>query len=326
MKNDTESMIIKFLEDLSQFYHQENDLSNITCSICNTSENFKSKFLKFFFPKIDIDDVCEISREVPDCRNAGCRVDIYISMQNDDIPYIIEVKIYDYHHHFGTYDHAYQIPKERFGYITNYICREGIDQGYNVKTWEDFYKYLLNFDDNDEITNGYIQYLKNTCDITMYDKPMNAKYLSTIPCFIDSANKIINTQRDWVETTRYRTKINQDGLNILFSFKFKGQKERRDGFGSLGLWFQEPCITFGVNEREWLSKRIMDDNNNFKSKLYEEPYYEYVWNDSDVWFNMSQDTFSKFNSALTYRQQFDILNEFFEDALHGISSCFNFKG
>jgi hypothetical protein len=198
MKNDTESMIIKFLEDLSQYYHQENDLSNITCSICNTSENFKSKFLKFFFPKIDIDDVCEISREVPDCRNAGCRVDIYISMQNDETPYIIEVKIYDFHHHFGTYDHAYQIPKERFGYITNYICREGIDQGYSVKTWEDFYKYLLNFDDNDEITNGYIQYLKNTCDITMYDKPMNAKYLSTIPCFIDSANKIINTQRDWV--------------------------------------------------------------------------------------------------------------------------------
>lgn len=127
-------MIANFISNLSTYYNVENDLSNITCILCEADEDFKTKFLKFFFPDIEVNNVAFIEREVPDLCNRGCRVDIYITMENDDIPYIIEVKINDNHHHFGQYDKAYNVSRDRFGYITNYNCLEGRHLGYDVKT------------------------------------------------------------------------------------------------------------------------------------------------------------------------------------------------
>jgi hypothetical protein len=317
--------VTDFIEGLSSYYTKENDLSNLTCLICNSSENFKSKFLQFFFPDINVKNVDSIQREVTDCNGYGCRVDIYVTLQDDDSPYIIEVKIYDAQHHFGTYEAAYNIDKIRFGYITNYVCAEGLERGYNVKTWEELYKYLTSFDDNDELTLGYLAYLKNTCNITIYDKPMNILGLKTIPCFIDTAKKLISTQRDWVETSQRRVYIDRNGLNVSFTFKFIGQKERRDGFGLLGIWFNNPSITFGVDDREWLSNRIMERSQEFDGQTFDCPYYDYKWDDNDIWFDMDKKYFDKFNTAGNYEQQYKILNNFFEEVLKSISKCFNFK-
>lgn len=38
-------------------------------------------------------------------------------------------------HHFGQYETAYGVPKERLGYITNYRCKK---EGYVIKNWEPF--------------------------------------------------------------------------------------------------------------------------------------------------------------------------------------------
>lgn len=321
-------MIAKFIAALSTYYNIENDLSNITCILCEIDEDFKSKFLKFFFPNIDVSKVVYIKREVPDYCNKGCRVDIHITIEKDPIPYIIEVKINDKHHHFGDYDAAYNVSRDRFGYITNYNCLEGKRMGYDVKTWEEFYKYLSVFDDNDKLIIGYLDYLKSTCNILIYNEPMDITGLSAIPCFIDSVTKIIEEERDWINTTSSRMYIDRNGLNKSFFFKFYSQKERREGYGLIGLWFQEePCITICINSRDWLSNRIMNNEETImEGAIYcDSPYYEYYWRRDDVFINMKDDMLNKFIQSNSYDEQLLLLNAFFEEAMERISTCFTLK-
>ena len=130
-------MINKFIQSLSIHYRHENDLSNITHITALTDDDFRTKFLKFFFPSIDISKVKEIEREKPGKTDSGSRVDFYISMEDAEL-YIIEVKINDRNHHFGQYDDAYGITKDHFGYITNYNCIEEKDLGMTSKPGRSF--------------------------------------------------------------------------------------------------------------------------------------------------------------------------------------------
>lgn len=321
-------MIAKFIAGLSTYYNVENDLSNITCILCEADEDFKSKFLKFFFPNIDVSKVAYIEREVPDSCDKGCRVDIHITIEGDTIPYIIEVKINDKHHHFGYYDDAYKVSKDRFGYITNYNCLEGKKKGYDVKTWEDFYKYLSKFTDNDNLIIGYLNYLKTICNLLIYNRPMDITGLSAIPCFVDSATKIIEEEREWISTTSSRMYIDRNGVNKSFFFKFTTQRERRDGYGLIGLWFQEdPCITICINSRDWLSERIMNIADTImEGAIYcDAPYYEHYWSRDDVFINMKEEMLGKFIQSDSYDEQLSLLNAFFEEAMERISTCFTLK-
>lgn len=184
-------MVKKFFEQLAGYYRLENDLSNIVVALCNSNLGFKEKFVHFFFPKLDVARIESITREVPDRKNLGSRVDIYITLTDDRKPFIIEVKIGDRNHHFGQYEKAYEIDKDRFGYITNYGCIEGKELGYDVKTWKDFYDFLSKKEDKDEMADAFAIYLKNVCGIIKYDKPMNIKGLDAIPCFVETVKKII---------------------------------------------------------------------------------------------------------------------------------------
>lgn len=322
-------MITKFIAGLSAYYNIENDLSNITCILCDANEDFKTKFLRFFFSDIDISKVLYIEREVPDPNHKGCRVDIHITLEKDPVPYIIEVKINDKNSHFGQYDKGYKVPPERFGYITNYNCIESKCLGYPVRTWEDFYKHLSKFEDNDQLILDYLDYLKDTCHIRVYNNPMDITGLTAIPCFIDSATKVIEQERDWLKTTLYRRLcIDRYGVNKGFFFKFTNQRERRDGYGLLGLWFQdEPCITICINSREWLSDRIMNMKETImEGAIYcESPYYEDCWRKDDVFINLKEEMLDKFIHSKSYEEQMSILSAFFDEAMHRISTCFSLK-
>lgn len=321
------SMIANFIAGLSAYYKVENDLSNITCILCDVDEDFKFKFLKFFFPDIELSKIVSIEREVPDCSNMGCRVDLHITMEKDPIPYIIEVKIKDRNHHFGQYDTGYKVSRSRFGYITNYNCLEGKQLGYDVKTWDELYKYLSDFTDNDELISGYLEYVKTICNILIYKDPMDITGLSAIPCFIDSATRVIEDERDWIKTTTSRMYIDRGGVNKSFFFKFNGQKERRDGYGLIGLWFQEdPCITICINSRDWLSNRIMDrEDTIMDGALYcDTPYWDHYWSRDDVFIDMKEDMIKKFVHSNSYEEQLALLNAFFEEAMERISTCFSF--
>ena len=63
--------ITSFISELASYYWHENDLSNITVALCNSNVTFKTLFVKFFFPDIEVSEIDEIRREVPDEGNHG---------------------------------------------------------------------------------------------------------------------------------------------------------------------------------------------------------------------------------------------------------------
>ena len=67
--------ITSFISELASYYWHENDLSNITVALCNSNVTFKTLFVQFFFPDIEVSEIDEIRREVPDEGNHGSRVD-----------------------------------------------------------------------------------------------------------------------------------------------------------------------------------------------------------------------------------------------------------
>ncbi len=318
-------MVRKFFEQLAGYYYKENDLSNVVVALCNSNEEFKYKFVRFFFPDIDVANIESITREEPDKNNLGSRVDIYITMCDEKMPYIIEVKIGDRSHHFGQYEEAYEIGRERFGYITNYDCVEGWALGYDVKTWEGFYDYLLAADGQDEMIEAFALYLKKVCGIIKYDKPMNFSGLDSITCFVDTAEKIIKKERNWVVTPLYNRSVYacKQSINVGFFVNFPDAE--KDGFAYYGLWFSEkPIIAIGITSRSWLSELIMSDKANFalNTAVSKPPYQEEFWAKDDVWFEMSDQLMQKFQSATTYDQQHNMLNEFFEEVLHSLKKYF----
>lgn len=161
-------MTATFFSQLSEYYYKENDLSNITCSMCKAMPWFMDTFVKFFFPDLDTSRISSMEREVPDEDDKHSRVDLLIRLKDDKDPYLIEVKIYDENHHFGQYEEAYHVSKDRLGYITNYVCYEGIDKGYDVKTWQDWYNHLNASlidlgEEEQKLCIGYLAYLKKVC-------------------------------------------------------------------------------------------------------------------------------------------------------------------
>lgn len=139
MNNIEQPNVDKFFLELGEYYKRENDLSNVTVALCNSSEWFRNKFLRFFFDSISLDDVMSIRREIWDADGAGSRVDIYVAMKTID-DYIIEVKIYDRNHHPEYLDRFLVKSSEHFGYITNYYCPREFDAIF--KTWAEFYDEL----------------------------------------------------------------------------------------------------------------------------------------------------------------------------------------
>lgn len=152
-------IVNQFFENIADYYWHENDLSNITVALCNASKYFREKFLHFFFPELEIEEVLEINREIWDSNGKNSRVDIHITMKSEE-KYIIEVKINDRNHHFGQYEESFGVSIKRFGYITNYYCSEGILLGYDVKTWSQFYDALSHSDNLDSLSKSYLSYLK----------------------------------------------------------------------------------------------------------------------------------------------------------------------
>lgn len=316
-------MIKNFFEQLAGYYRQENDLSNIVVALCNSNPEFKEKFIKFFFPNILISNIESILREVPDQKNFGSRVDIFINMLTENKPYIIEVKIGDRNHHFGQYEEAYEIDKERFGYITNYDCIEGKELGYDVKTWEGFYEYLNDNESDDDMIKAFALYLKNVCGIIKYERPMNITGLDAIPCFVDTVRKIISKERSWVKTSFYHEYPYNSSVHEGFIINFPDTED--GGYAIFGLWFREkPIISIAINARSWLSDRIMEDKKNVveKTNISKQPYQWHYWDKKDVWFELSDEKMQNFIDASSYEDQQEILEEFFEEVLKCIKKYF----
>ncbi len=139
-----------FFENLSWRIKNENGLSDITWAFCESSEEFRNIFLTFFFGEDDYkwNKGVNFQREYS---RAGSRPDFYF--ENNDIEYIIEVKINDRNQHFEQYNKPDTFASVRKGYITNYEIANHTE--YSLKTWENFITYLETIDNDINLLEDY---------------------------------------------------------------------------------------------------------------------------------------------------------------------------
>lgn len=175
----------KFFKALSERAYKENDLSDVTYSMCESNKVFRQFFLDFFFRSFNIKaEAVTITREE---KTEWGRPDFYIRSGNK--LFIVEVKIWDGNHHFEQYkgildkeDEQYGKKEDnwkrwkRLGYIANY---EGIKQIQikidekqtkpaeelcSVYTWKDFVTELEKYSCfDDSAISAYVEYVKQVC-------------------------------------------------------------------------------------------------------------------------------------------------------------------
>lgn len=317
-------MLAQFISNLSYRFRSENDLSDVTWTMCHTSDKFNSHFINFFFEGVDADDVY-LEREKS---NDDSRPDFYFTY--DDRTYLIENKIGDKSHHFEQYIKRFKITPQQLGYITNYPLSK---EGFSTHTWTEFYKHTLaNIpDDESELWNAYLEYLKDVCYIFIPTKAMDLKGMFSLYTFYRSLDEVFNNDNEDYTSSLYDSlKDTNGGGNFLckpidgvmgkyFEIKFKGVKIKKT-WGWLGVYFdrEEPVICIGFCDRDGWGRPVntllmpkldfIKETSN-SSKPYEE--------DGAVWFDFKR--YEDFNKS-SLDDQISLLKEFFNDVMLTIKS------
>lgn len=231
-------MLAQFIVNLSHRFRSENDLSDVTWTMCQTSDRFQCVFLKFFFPSFD-DDCSEtiLNREKS---QDDSRVDFYFHYRKE--LFLIENKIYDVEHHFEQYCETYGIHPDHLGYIVNYHLEK---PGFVVKTWKEFFHYLLRQigsfqDEEQELVRSYIEYLKSVCSIFHTNKSMNLASLFSLYSFYNNLDKILDRKTDDMESISSPhafSKPHEGRMGKGFRMKFMDIDEPITGW--FGIYFDK---------------------------------------------------------------------------------------
>ena len=316
----------KFFELLAGRFRKENDLSDITWAICESCPCFRSIWLRYFFgDAIDINDVESIEREVVDVVDGSPRVDFVVYMKGGKQKFIIENKIYDTNHHFGTYDTAYQIPSgEFFGYITNYPLKE--KGNYQIRQWKEFYLHLkavqgITSEDKDLI-DGYCEYVKNVCGIMTLESIIDLNKLTSLRDLSIVLMEGLHKDTDLFSSEYYKCGYeNREGFRrYYFKLTYKGINEDwKVSYPYWGIWFDEnnPRIVFGFDHDSGWCKNLcifLERNSNRFEKVERTLCSSIIHKKYDYYFELSSDALQRFVEAADVKIQQTILNEFFVEA------------
>lgn len=304
-----------FFEYLSYRKKNENDLSDVTWALCETSFDFKSAFLTFIFGENqDWSKLTEFTREYS---RANSRVDFYFKIEKQE--YIIEVKIYDKQQHLE--DYIRDFPEAKRGYITNYYLSEKkkCESEYFIKTWEEFSSHLRNnLSHNSEFIKGYLKYLDNICAIKNI-KQMQLSGIQSLYSFINTLDKVIEGDYENYSYSRYtQTSKSWDiRQGRCFYLNFKNE-EINDVWAWIGLYYNEQtvvCIEFDSNEGwgkpvyDILKNKEEHEKGRYRSLAYEE--------DGAFYFNLlNVDEFDNKEKE----EQIEILKTFFNETIDYIVS------
>ena len=317
-------MIKLFLENLSYRMFKENDVSDITWALCNTSPRFRDYFLHYFFPEMQVEKNVTLDREIS---KDDSRVDFIIHNKNET--YIIENKINDKNHHFGVYEETYNVLPERFGYIANYKIEQPTEgKNYAIRTWKDFYNHLQHLKSDDkieqELIGGYKTYLQNVCNIIPYEVPMNTNGIYSLFALIEVLSELCerNENNFKIEHTNIGCnytggyKNNHKELGIMFKLTFK-KISFSETYGWIGIYFErkEPLICIGFYDKEnWAKKlcRILNDKPIPTGKLSSESYSA----DGGIWFNFAKH--DELNKCSSIEEQKNLLKEYMDEVIEKI--------
>lgn len=314
-------MIKQFFENLSYRMFKENDLSDITWTLCITSPLFRDYFIHFFFPGMDIEKSIILDREIS---KDDSRVDFII--HNNDETYIIENKINDKNHHFGVYEKVYNVTPERFGYIANYKIEQPFEgKNYAIRTWKDFHVHLQKIKSDDireqELIDGYKIYLRNVCNIILYEETMNTNGIYSLFELIEVLSELCERNEEYFKIEHSSIGCNYAGgyknnhkeLGVMFKLTFK-KILFPETYGWIGLYFErkEPLICIGFYDKESWAKelcRIVHNKPIPTGKLCSESYSA----DDGIWFNFTKH--GEFNKCSSIEEQKNILKEYMDEVI-----------
>lgn len=308
------SIVKRFFSNLSWRFNNENDLSDVTWTLCYTSETFKYLFLRFFFPNVIFDKINSFTRELT---KDDSRADFVID--NDGKLYVVECKISDKNHHFDQYVRAYDIPKENLGYIVNYYHYE---PGFEVKTWEQFYDFIdtnLPEDESEKsVFEGYLEYLRNVCGIIKITNKMDLKGIYSLYGFNQILKSVINRGSDYFDLTYYNTDFKESYYGYKFKVEDKSNNiiKKGDIWLNVGVWFnlEDPVITIGVWDRNGWGKLFADElakEKEYKHIYTRKSYFE----DSTYYFEGSDRFYIEFKNAENPDEQKKVLCHFVDEVV-----------
>ncbi|MFT4071654.1 MAG: hypothetical protein QM654_07020 [Dysgonamonadaceae bacterium] len=303
------TIIKTFFSNLHWRFNKENDLSDLTWAMCQTSETFKQLFLQFFFPNTKFDKINSFLRErVQDDSRADFVID------NDGELYVVECKIGDRNHHFEQYLEAYNIEAGRLGYIVNYNHSY---KDFEIKTWRQFYKFiednLAENEDEKTLYQGYLAYLQNICGIIKITKKMKLSGAYSLYCFNQILKSVINRNTENFTLSYYNT----DFKESYYGYKFKVSAPNKDDIWlSVGLWFnfEKPVITIGVWKLEGWGKPFSDELE--KGKRHIEKYAgQHYWENNSFYFEGTEKFYKEFEDAINVEIQKDVLCKFVDEVV-----------
>lgn len=309
-----------FVRNLACRLNNENDLSDVTWAMCQTSQRFKCAFLQFFFPELKKD--CESVWIEREGQNDDSRPDFIFSYNGNT--YLIENKIYDTQHHFKQYIKTYKISPSQLGYIMNYPWAE---EGFTTHTWKEFYQSIQNKVPKEEapLWNAYLEYIKKVCNIYLPMNTMSLKGMNSLYIFYTELGNIIAIDNEYFNSN-ISDKDKQNGGNGLasprngalgkyFKVHFKGIY-LRDARGWIGVYFsmEQPliCIGFQRGKGDSVYNLIEQNLELFKdAKLASKPYEE----DGVYWYDfIAPEDFDD----LTLNKQTQILKKFYQSVMMSI--------
>lgn len=282
-------------------FNKENDLSDITWAVCQSSDTFQQLFLRFFFPNVEFNNIRSFTREL---KKDDSRADFVI--ENNGLTYVIECKISDKNHHFEQYIETYNIEKEQLGYIVNYSL---LKEGYMVKTWEQFHDFIKDHipcnEDESILCEGYLEYLRNVCGIIKITKKMELKGIYSLYCLNVMLKSVINRSTADFTLSYYNT----DFKESYYGYKFKVEaNSKEDIWLNLGLWFnfEKPIITIGAWDKEGWGKPFCEKL--IKHKEHNTSYVGLHYReDSTYYFEGSERFYKELEDALDIEGQKEIL-------------------
>ena len=342
--NKNSTLVKQFFFCLSERMYNENRLSDITWALCQVSDNFKYSFVKFFFEDLEKEDCRRIEIEREKQQEDG-RPDFYFEFDNK--VFLIENKIKDSNHHFHQYLQTCKEPSY-LGYITNYAIKDEDDindngnvikwkefynEGFRVHTWEEFYDYMKTCMKTDPKTlneeernlwEGYLEYVKNVCSIIKINKVMKIDGLYSLFSLMTILEKLCREGKG----KNYTLSYTQDGSvskptcergnsGVIFSLIYNSMPNEKM-WGWIGVYYNlenmKPGIWIGFSEKEGWGKKYIDLLNRNKlseGQTFELPYFE----ENALWFKLNEKQMDVFEKATKVEEQEIILKNFMDEVI-----------
>ena len=315
------NIVSSFFNNLAERQSGENDLSDITWTMCQTLPSFRDVWISFFFKELDCSTVQTIEREVYADDNLGSRVDFYIESSAEQMPYIIEVKIYDSQQHFGQYDEAFHVNPDHFGYITNYKLEwEG---GYHIRQWKQFYDYLRESTvftvEELPLVKAYLEYLKKVCNMGEIIEKVDLEKMRSLYDITRLFKQIVTLDSDEYTSVLYKDYSNDASKYTALQVKYIHHPEWGTVYPVIGVWFNPPgprvCAGF-FKDGGW-GKPVFQY---MKSKRTELKTVDTKWCgqpvlDEGYFFYLSDDALNEFTNASTVDEQRQILKDFLDEVI-----------